>query len=118
MNRNPITDQDIKRSAQINQQVERWDLFAKLAPVIFLVTCFALLASNSVSFDTVFTIGMILFSLTAVTWWFWAIFSIRFLVNTLSRAGTNLVEVSNDLAEAKKELKELINEEDNSSKRN
>ena len=109
---------DIKRSKSIETQVERWDLFAKLAPTIFLLVCFAMLISGSVSFETVFTVGMSLFALTAVIWWFWTIFSIRFLVKTLSRASNSLIEVTDDLTEAKRELKELIDEEDNSSKRN
>ena len=111
-------EKDIQKSKRIDLQVENWDLFAKLAPTIFLLVCFGLLLTGSVSFDTVFTIGMVLFALTAVVWWFWTIFSIRFLVKTLNRASNGLIEVTGELTEAKRELKELLNEEDNISKRN
>jgi ABC-type transport system involved in Fe-S cluster assembly fused permease/ATPase subunit len=111
------TEKDIERTSRIENQVERWDLFAKLAPTIFLLVCILLLVVGSVSFETVFTIGMILFSLTAVTWWFWTIYSIRFLVKTLNRASSGLIEVTDDLVEAKRELKEYVRlEEDNNSK--
>lgn len=115
---NNSTQHDIKRANAIEKQVERWDLFAKIAPTVFLVVCFVLLLTGSVSFDTVFTIGMTLFSITAVTWWFWTIFSIRGLVRILNKASTNLIEVGDELTEAKRELKDILREENNNSKRN
>lgn len=109
------TQKDIEHSYKIEKQVERWDIFAKIAPTVFLITCFVLLALGSISFETVFVIGMILFSLTAVVWWFWTIFSIRHLVRTLRRASTGLVEVTSDLKEAKKDLRKYLDEENNRS---
>ena len=109
------TQKDIERSYKIEKQVERWDLFAKIAPAIFLISCFVLLAIGSITFETVFVVGMILFSLTAVVWWFWTIFSIRHLVRTLRRASLGLIDVTGELKEAKKELKEYLNEENNRS---
>jgi MFS superfamily sulfate permease-like transporter len=109
--------EDIQKSKKIARQVENWDMFAKLAPTIFLIVCFILLITEAVAFETVFSIGMILFALTAVTWWFWTIFSIRFLVKTLNRASNGLIEVTNDLSKARKELKDYLDEESNSSKR-
>jgi len=109
------TQKDIVRSYKIEKQVERWDLFAKIAPSIFLIVCFILLALGSISFETVFVVGMILFSLTAVVWWFWTIFSIRHLVRTLRRASTGLIEVTGDLKEAKKDLRRYLDEENNRS---
>ena len=106
-------EEDIKKSYKIEKQVEKWDLFAKLAPTIFLIICFLLLFFAAVSFETIFFIGMVMFSLTAVIWWFWTIFSIRHLVRTLRRASNGLIDVAGDLKEAKVELKELINEENN-----
>ena len=107
---NNSTQRDIKRANAIEKQVELWDLLAKLAPTVFLAVCFILLLSGSVSFDTVFTVGMVLFSLTAVTWWFWAIFSIRRLVRILNRASNGLIEVTDDLKETKKELRKYLDE--------
>ena len=113
------TKKTIEKTYRLEKQVENWDLFAKIAPTIFLIVCFVLLAIGSVSFDTVFYIGMVLFALTAVVWWFWTIFSIRFLVRTLRRASIGLIEVTSELVNAKKELKEIVrHEENNRSKSN
>jgi ABC-type multidrug transport system fused ATPase/permease subunit len=110
---NKQTQKDIDRSYKIEKQVERWDLFAKIAPTIFLVVCFVMLALGSISFETVFVVGMILFSVTAVIWWFWTIFSIRHLVRTLRRASTGLLDVTGELKEAKKDLRKYLDEENN-----
>ena len=110
---NKQTEKDIERSYKIEKQVERWDLFAKIAPTIFLVVCFVMLAIGSISFETVFVVGMILFSVTAVVWWFWTIFSIRHLVRTLRRASTGLLDVTGELKEAKKDLRKYLDEENN-----
>lgn len=110
-----IGNSDIKRTKQIEQQVEKWDLFAKIAPTVFLLACFILLSLGSVSFETVFYVGMVLFSITAVTWWFWAIFSIRYLVKLLNRSSKGLIDVTSELAHAQQELKALVNEENDRS---
>lgn len=105
---------DLDKAQKIEQQVERWDLFAKLAPTFFLIICFIFLALG-VGFDTLFTIGMIGFAMTAVTWWFWTLFTIRFLVRIFHRATLNLIETGSELKAVKQEYQELRNEENNRS---
>lgn len=105
-----MDNRDLDRSKKIEKQVERWDLYAKLAPTFFLVIAFVCLALG-VSFETLFSAGMVLFALTAVTWWFWTIFSIRYLVTLLRRATTNLIEVGDELKEVKREYQELRDDE-------
>ena len=103
----------LQRASKIEKQVLRWDLYAKLAPTFFLVSCFILLSLGIVGFETLFFIGMALFAITAVVWWFWTIFSIRFLIRMLSRATKNLVEVSTELSDVRKEF--FNNDKDSSS---
>jgi hypothetical protein len=94
---------------KIEQQVARWDLYAKIAPTIFLVVGGISLAIGITSFDTLFNIGMILFAFTAVTWWFWTIITVKYIIETMSSATTNLLEVKQDL----KDIRESIAEEQN-----
>jgi hypothetical protein len=93
----------LNKAKKIEKQVERWDLYAKIVPTFFLIACFILLVFKIASFDTVFWVGMSAFAATAVTWWFWTIFTIRYLVRTLSRASTGLLEVSNELRDVRKD---------------
>jgi len=92
---------------KIEQQVERWDLFARLVPTIFLLIALVLVTTNIIDFETAFWVGMGLFACTAVTWWFWTIYTIRHLVKVLNRASTNLLEVREEFRFVSKELKDL-----------
>ena len=98
-----------KTDIKIEKQVARWDLYAKIAPTIFLVVGGISLAIGITSFDTLFNIGMILFAFTAVTWWFWTIITVKYIIRTMSSATTNLLEVKQDL----KDIRESIAEEQN-----
>jgi hypothetical protein len=89
---------------KIEKQVARWDLYAKIAPTIFLVVSTVSVTYGITSFDTLFNIGMIIFAFTAVTWWFWTIITIKYIIKTMSSATQNLTEVKQDLKDIRKEF--------------
>ena len=92
-------------NTKIEKQVARWDLYAKIAPTIFLVVSTVSVTYGITSFDTLFNIGMIIFAFTAVTWWFWTIITIKYIIKTMSSATQNLTEVKQDLKEIRKEYR-------------
>ena len=96
---------------QIETQVERWDTFARIVPTIFLVVAGILVATGVINFEQAFYVGLGLFAVTAVTWWFWTIYTIRQLVKTLNRASKNLSEVRNEFKAVSREVQELRNEQ-------
>ena len=102
-------DKEINK--KIGKQVERWDLFARLTPTLFLVTSALLVIFNIVTLEIAFYIGLTGFAITAVTWWWWAIFTIRYLITILTRASANLGEVNEEVIFIKEELAELKNDE-------
>mgnify|MGYP001039973584 CR=1 FL=1 len=101
----------IEKEQQIEQQVERWDLFARLIPTVFLVVCIGLVSTGIIDFETAFWVGLALFAMTAVTWWFWTIFTIRLLVRTLNRASKNLNEVRTEFRKVSEDLEALKNDQ-------
>ena len=102
---------DKVKNQKIAKQVERWDLFARLTPTLFLVTTMALMLFDLVKVEYAFYVGLIGFAVTAVTWWWWSIFTIRYLIITLSRASSTLTEVSDEFKIVKKEIAELKDEQ-------
>jgi type II secretory pathway component PulM len=94
----------------IEAQVERWDLFARLVPTVFLVINLILVSTGVINFEQAFWVGLGLFAVTAVTWWFWTIYTIRHLVKTLNRASKNLQEVRSEFIAVSKDLKDIKND--------
>jgi len=94
----------MNNAVKIEKQVARWDLYAKMAPTFFLVAAALSLTYGITSFDTLFNIGMIVFAFTAVTWWFWTIITIRYIIKTMSAATEDLVDVKQDLREIREEF--------------
>ena len=103
-----------QKEANINNieaQVERWDLFARLVPTVFLIINLILVTTGVINFEQAFWVGLGLFAVTAVTWWFWTIYTIRHLVKTLNRASKNLQEVRSEFIAVSKDLKDIKNDD-------
>lgn len=101
---------DLNKAEKISQQVDRWDLFARLVPTLFLLTNILLISFEIISFDSAFYVGLGMFAVTAVVWWWWAIFTIRHLVLLLNRASKNLVEVTTEVKGVSTEIEKLKDE--------
>jgi hypothetical protein len=100
----------VDQGNKISDQVERWDLYARLTPTVFLVTCVLLIVYGVIDFETAFYVGLLGFAITAVVWWWWAIFTIKYLVITLNRASKNLGEVNREVKNLTTEIKALRDE--------
>ena len=105
------TQKQAKNIDNIEAQVERWDLFARLVPTVFLVINIILVTTGVINFEQAFWVGLGLFAVTAVTWWFWTIYTIRHLVKTLNRASKNLQEVRSEFIAVSKDLKDIKNDD-------
>ena len=102
---------DKVKNQKIAKQVERWDLFARLTPTFFLATSLILVVFDLVKLEYAFYIGLTGFAITAVSWWWWAIFTIKYLITVLNRASKGLYEVNDEVIIVKKELAELKDEQ-------
>ena len=98
------------KNQQIAEQVERWDVYARITPTVFLLVSIILIVFGIIDFETAFYVGLVGFAFTAVVWWWWAIFTIKYLVTTLNRASKNLQEVNQEVKEITQKVKALKNE--------
>jgi hypothetical protein len=96
---------------KIELQVEKWDVFARITPTVFLIISIILISTGYISFDTAFYLGLGLFAVTAVTWWFWTIYTIRHLIRTLNRASRSLNEVRDEFKDVKLKVEAFHNEQ-------
>ena len=98
---------DVKRNQKIAQQVERWDLYARLTPTIFLVGSLFLIIFKIIDFETAFYVGLVGFAFTAVVWWWWAIFTIKYLVIVLNRTSKNLQDTAIEISQISTEIEKI-----------
>ena len=98
---------DVRRNQKIAKQVERWDLYARLTPTIFLVGSLFLIVFKIIDFETAFYVGLVGFAFTAVVWWWWAIFTIKYLVTVLNRTSKNLQDAAIEISQISTEVKQL-----------
>ena len=92
---------------KIEAQVQLWDRFARLVPIVFLIFCTILVCLGLINYKQAFWAATAVFALTAVTWWFWTIYTIRHLVQTLHRATKNLGEVREEFKSISKEVSSI-----------
>lgn len=90
--------------SKIINQVPLWDLYAKIAPLIFLVVTGIFWTFNLLTVTTGLYIAFGLFLVTMVVWWFWTIYTIRFLIMTLLQAQENFKQATEEIKIIKKEL--------------
>ena len=98
-----MTDNEIKID-KIEAQVQLWDMFARVVPIVFLVFALGLVCLGIIDYKQAFWAALAVFAVTAVTWWFWTIYTIRHLVQTLHRATKNLGEVREEFKNISREI--------------
>lgn len=91
---------------KVERQVERWDWFARIVPIVFLGISLVLICLGVIDYKQAFWTALGVFAVTAVTWWFWTIYTIRLLVRTLHRASKNLGEVREEFKTIAKEVQD------------
>lgn len=101
---------NLDKTKKIAKQAERWDLYAKFTPPFFLLLAIILVILDLIQFDTIFYVGLAMFSFTAVVWWFWSIFTIRYIIRNMANATHGLKQVKKELREITSEVKDLKDE--------
>ena len=97
-------DLEAHKTKQIERQVERLDTLAKIVPTTFLLSSLGLTIWGYITLDTAFYVGLIVFAVTSIVWWFWTIYTIRYLIKILNRAASNLGEVRAEFKEVAKDV--------------
>tara|TARA_B100000497_G_C7504566_1_gene307775 strand:- start:229 stop:540 length:312 start_codon:yes stop_codon:yes gene_type:complete len=101
---------DPERNKNIIKQVERWDLYARVTPTLFLITAMLMVIFDIASQRSVIIVGLTGFAFTAVVWWWWAIFTIKYLVTSLNRASKGISEVTQEIQSVSEEVQDLRND--------
>ena len=94
---------------KIKREVRWWDLYAKLAPLAYLLVGFLLWHFGVWEWHVIAGIGAGAFALTAVTWWFWTVHTIGEIADRTHKAESTVQEVLHDIRDIKELVKEIRN---------
>jgi len=92
---------------EIIKQVENWDMYARLVPTLFLFGSGTLILLGYIEFQMAFYVGLGVFSVTAICWWFWTIYTIKLLVGTLNIASDGLADVRDEFRKINEDIREF-----------
>ena len=82
---------------RIKKQVRAWDMFAKLGPLGFVILGFVMHSTQMMDVESILWLGLGLFVVTAVTWWFWTISTIGHISERVHKAESGVQEVLTEL---------------------
>ena len=82
---------------KIETQVERWDWFARIVPIVFVGISLVLICLGVIDYKQAFWTALAVFAVTAVTWWFWTISTIGHISERVHKAENGVQEVLTEL---------------------
>jgi hypothetical protein len=88
-------------------QATLWDRFAKLIPIIILVTVLILYLTGEKNWDILID-GIIIFLIVfGAIWWLWIIYTVATIAVILDKSQHGLKEVIKDIKEVQKEINDI-----------
>lgn len=85
-------------------QVKLWDWFAKLMPFIISISAVVSYFYGLRDWNIVYSVGAIFFVTTAITWWFWVIYTIAAIAIMMDKSGKSLKELITEIQEIRKSI--------------
>jgi hypothetical protein len=87
----------------------KWDLYAALSPIVFLLIIGLSIYLGFVKDDIAFYVGVFIFCVTSVLWWIWTIITIRKLAITLIKVSDNLTWVKSEFKKIRENIADIQN---------
>jgi hypothetical protein len=85
-------------------QAKIWSKLAFIIPVIFVGGSGALYHLNLIGEHNIFLVVLIAWSVIAVSWWFWTMITIMFLVKIMIKNSNDLVDVKTEVKKVRDEI--------------
>ena len=84
-----------------------WEVYASVAPLVFIAMAGMLLAFDLSTWTSILYSAITIGLTTVIMWWFWAIWSIRTIGESMEDAHKTIEQVRKELKLARKEMKEM-----------
>jgi len=91
----------------ITEQLRFWKWIAKLIVITLAILVIALVPLELLLFNQIVFIGLLLFAVTSVVWWIWAVINIKILLDALLQAASGIDAVNNEFVIIKLEINKI-----------
>ena len=82
-----------------------WDRFARISPILSITVIAIMYMIGFRNWELIIDTIIIMFAITAVTWWFWVVYTIAMIAYIIDKSSEKLKDVIYEIREIKEEVK-------------
>jgi hypothetical protein len=98
-----------KITEQLRKQITGWRVYSVIAPAGFTGAAALLYLHYGTSFQTIFYTGLIILSVTCISWWHWSLSTIVTMLSIMKDTDDHFTEVVEKLDALRKSLQDHKN---------
>jgi hypothetical protein len=98
-----------KITEQLHKQITGWRVYSVMAPAIFAGASALLYLHYGTSFQNIFYTGLIILSITCISWWHWSLSTMITMLSIMKDTDDHFEEVVEKLSDLRHSLEEHKN---------
>jgi hypothetical protein len=98
-----------KITEQLHKQITGWRVYSVIAPAIFAGASALLYLHYGTSFQNIFYTGLIILSITCISWWHWSLSTMITMLSIMKDTDDHFEEVVEKLSDLRHSLEEHKN---------
>jgi hypothetical protein len=84
---------------ELYKQIKGWRIYSVVAPAVFTATTALLYLYFGTHFETLFYIGVTIFTITCIAWWHWSLSTMLTMIGIMKDTDDHFEEVARKLEE-------------------
>lgn len=97
-----------KITQQLYKQITGWRIYSVIAPAIFTAVAAWLYLHYGTAFETIFYTGLIILSVTCISWWHWSLSAMVTMLAIMKDTDDHFEEVQTELKRLRDHMKPVL----------
>jgi hypothetical protein len=94
-----------KITQQLHKQITGWRIYSVVAPAVFTAVSAWLYLQFGTPFETIFYTGLIVLSVTCISWWHWSLSTMVTMLSIMKDTDDHFEGVQNELKRLREHMK-------------
>jgi hypothetical protein len=94
-----------KLTEQLHKQITGWRVYSVIAPAVFTAVSAWLYLHYGTAFETIFYTGLIVLSITCISWWHWSLSTMVTMLAIMKDTDDHFEEVQKELKRLSSHMK-------------